>query len=440
MRHGPSLVSRAALCAALLVLNFNAAAPAATAPAGAVLSEAPAAVVDDAIITQHALETRVRRTAVMQGATQVSADSLRLLADRILQQMIDEKLERHELEKEMRERKIKTLILSDKELDGALLDIAQGYNLRSVDALLTEIRNISDGDVEDFKEQVRMELSWDQWIRGIYRTRLLISEAQIDAYEKTFAEDSRKTQYLVNEIVLEPSRITGGEAAILSSGADLVASMRRGESNFSSIATQFSSSPSAVNGGNLGSIVQGELPAPVDAALTQMKVGDISDPIRTPNGFYIIKLEAKREPSSEVLATLKQAQIALPAGSSAQAEQTARARLNQVRDRISGCSSVEDAARRVQDVSVSDLGETNLAELLPVFRDGVVNLSVGQASQPLRSEAGLHVLVVCGKRQGGEQAPTRAQIQELLFDEQLNLVKRRAIRDLRAQATILRSQ
>lgn len=434
MRQGPSFISRAALCAALLLLNINAAAPV-VAPQSPAMVEAPAAVVNDEVVTRYALLQRIRLNILTNGGTPPSAEALPLLQEQTLNQIIEEILQRQELLKEQRERKIKSLLISDKELEDAVAQVAAN-NQASKEVFLRELGGLAD----TFKEYLRTDLSWDNWIRGIYRSRLAVSEQQVDQYERTLAAKARLTQYLVDEILLEPARITGGEQAILASAPALVAQVRQGQVRFEALANQYSSAASAPNGGVLGGVTLGELPPEVDAVLTQMRPGEVSDPIRTSQGYYIIRLRAKREPSNEILATLKQVQIPLPAGASAQDEQAARARLTQVRNQIAGCSSVETAARRVSGVSVSDLGETNLAELLPVFRDGVVALNIGQASQPLRSEAGLHVLVVCAKREGGEAALTRDEIRETLFDEQLALTKRRAIRDLRSQATIFRPQ
>jgi peptidyl-prolyl cis-trans isomerase SurA len=61
---------------------------------------------------------------------------------------------------------------------------------------------------------------------------------------------------------------------------------------------------------------------------------------------------------------------------------------------------------------------------------------VGGFSDPIRTEAGLHVLAVCGKRAGGANAVSREQIERRLYFQQLSLIARRYMRDLRNAATI----
>jgi len=64
-------------------------------------------------------------------------------------------------------------------------------------------------------------------------------------------------------------------------------------------------------------------------------------------------------------------------------------------------------------------------------------LKVGQISDPLRTAAGLHILGICGKRSGGDdEATSRDQIENRLFSQQLSMIARRYMRDLRNSATI----
>ena len=55
---------------------------------------------------------------------------------------------------------------------------------------------------------------------------------------------------------------------------------------------------------------------------------------------------------------------------------------------------------------------------------------------PIRTDAGMHLIAVCGKRQGGANAPSHDQIENRLRGQQLALISKRYLRDLRNQATI----
>ncbi|OYW74507.1 MAG: hypothetical protein B7Z26_11400, partial [Asticcacaulis sp. 32-58-5] len=61
---------------------------------------------------------------------------------------------------------------------------------------------------------------------------------------------------------------------------------------------------------------------------------------------------------------------------------------------------------------------------------------VGQTTAPMRNDAKMNLLVVCDKRLAGENAPTRAQIEDRLVNQRLSMLGRRYLRDIRNQATI----
>ena len=74
--------------------------------------------------------------------------------------------------------------------------------------------------------------------------------------------------------------------------------------------------------------------------------------------------------------------------------------------------------------------------MAPAFRQAVENLEAGQISGPIRTNAGLHILAVCGKRAGGAESLTAEQIESRLYGQQLSMIARRYMRDLRTSATI----
>ena len=62
---------------------------------------------------------------------------------------------------------------------------------------------------------------------------------------------------------------------------------------------QFSDSPSAANGGNLGWINTGKLPSVLETNLKKMKPGQISEPIWLGDGYYILKLQQTFNPQKD---------------------------------------------------------------------------------------------------------------------------------------------
>jgi len=154
------------------------------------------------------------------------------------------------------------------------------------------------------------------------------------------------------------------------------------------------------------------------------------------DGVYIIYLKDKRSGAGETLVNLKQAAIALPTAASAADIEAARVKLEGLRAQIKGCENIETASKTVPGVVAGDLGEAEINDLAPQFRQAAESLKVGEVSAPIRTNVGLHLVAVCGKRASGGQQVNRDQIENRLYGQQLSMISRRYMRDLRTSATI----
>jgi peptidyl-prolyl cis-trans isomerase SurA len=101
-----------------------------------------------------------------------------------------------------------------------------------------------------------------------------------------------------------------------------------------------------------------------------------------------------------------------------------------------GCASLQAAAQGATGVQVGDLGETEVKDLAPAFRDAVEKLQPNQISDPVRTPAGLHLIAVCGRSVGGSDIPTKQEIATNLKLRELSLIERRELRNLRLAATV----
>jgi peptidyl-prolyl cis-trans isomerase SurA len=133
---------------------------------------------------------------------------------------------------------------------------------------------------------------------------------------------------------------------------------------------------------------------------------------------------------------LKQAAVSLTPTASAGDVEAARVKLESIRVAAKGCDDLEAVAQRAGGVVGGDLGEAEISDLAPQFREAAEKLNVGQISEPIRTNAGLHLVAVCAKRASGPQALDHEQIENRLFGQQLTMVSRRYMRDLRNNATI----
>jgi peptidyl-prolyl cis-trans isomerase SurA len=178
------------------------------------------------------------------------------------------------------------------------------------------------------------------------------------------------------------------------------------------------------------------MPAEVEAVLDQLPPGQLSPPIATQDGVYIIFLRDKRAGSNVTMVTLKQAAIPLAEDASAEQVQAAAAELEALRPKVTGCADLEAKAAEDPGILAGDLGEAEISGLAEGFQQAISTTRDGQLSQAIRTPMGLHLIMVCGRRTSGAQLPTPEQVESRLISIQLSNISKRILRDLRLTATI----
>lgn len=161
----------------------------------------------------------------------------------------------------------------------------------------------------------------------------------------------------------------------------------------------------------------------------------MTQPITTDEGVFIYYLREKTDGNSDSVMSLKQAAVAVGPDASASQVEAAQKALESFRASPKSCGALTDTTL-ANNVVVTDLGETPLSELRDDYAAALKPLEVGQMTAPMRNDANMNVLVVCDKRLAGDNAPTKAQIEDRLVNQRLSMLGRRYLRDVRNQATI----
>lgn len=404
----------------------------APAPRAAPQGEAIAAVVNDEIISTYDLRQRLLLLLIQSGVQPTEAQLVQFQRE-ALRNLVDERLQLQELRRQETERKIPgKLISTEAQVDAALARIAQqsNYTVPQLTQLLAE----AGVNVQTMRDRLRAQTSWERWIGGRFGQYIRIGQDQVQATIQRINEASSRPSYRISEIFIDATRV-GGQAEALNGAGQLVAQIQQG-APFPAVARQFSAAATAASGGDAGWLQDTELDPQVLAAVQQMEPGQLSQPIPTAEGVYIVQLQDKRAGVGAAVVGLKQAAVRLPADAPEAELAAARVRLTSLRGQITGCSDLEAKAGAVQGVVASDLGETEISQLDGPFQQAAQRLSVNQVSEPIRTEVGLHLVAVCTKRAGGSEAPAADQVEDRLYGQQLAMASRRYMRDLRNSATI----
>jgi len=427
---GRKLKMRRMICAASVLLaamsasatsaqEFPATPPAAVAP----LAEGVAAVVNDEIISTYDLRQRMTLMIATSGV-RVNEQNLPQIQQRALQSLIDERLQMQELKRF-------EVNIPDAQVDAELRDLAQRNNT-TPEALFSSLAQVG-VEPATLRNQIRAQIGWGFLVRERFRNRARVGEDQIDATLQRIAAASTKPRYLIGEIFIDAARVGGMNEAM--TGANQLFEQLVAGAPFQAVARQFSSAPSAVRDGNAGWVMQGDMPTEVDYALQQMQAGQLSRPIQTQDGVYIVYLrEVRAGGAATTLVSLKQAAIRLDPTASETDVQAASARLASIQPRAN-CDTLEDEAKRI-DAIYADLGEQDLNGLNAQIREAAAPLEAGQVSGPVRTEIGVHLVAVCGKRTASADMPSREEVGSRMIGEQLSMFARRYLRDLHNSATI----
>ncbi|MFT4913640.1 MAG: peptidyl-prolyl cis-trans isomerase SurA [Brevundimonas sp.] len=382
------------------------------------------ATVNDSIITGFDLRQRMLLVIAMTQV-QPTDENIPAIQQEALNVLIDERLQAQEIAT------YEDLIISDAEVDAEIAAMAQEVGTNPE----TYLGFLAQGGIrpQTVREQLRVSIGWRSLVGGRFASRARVSRGQVEQVMRQLAESASKPQYLIGEIYIEAARV-GGQQQALDGASQLVQQMVQG-APFQAVAQQFSAAPSAVRGGDAGWVVQGTVQPALQTALDQLNVGQLSRPIPVEGGVYIIYMRDKRDSSASSLVQLKQVMVRLPETASEAEIAAATARLTALQPQLT-CDNMLARATSEEGLLGSDLGEAEVPSLAPQFQQVARSGAVGSVSTPLRTPLGVHLLAVCGRRAGGIEAPTFRDVEGRLRGQNLAMLGRRYIRDLRADALI----
>jgi peptidyl-prolyl cis-trans isomerase SurA len=408
---------------------ISAPAPARSAPRPN-LSGGVAALVNDDVISTYDLGQRALLLIVTSGVP-ATAENMPQIQEEALRSLIDEHLQLQELHKLEKEQKF-SIVADDEEVNDALRQLAKDNN-STLEELKRDFAKVG-LDMQTLREQLRAQISWNRMISGRYSTRVRVGSDQIAMALQRMKQAADKPHYQISEIFIDASR-AGGLTEAANGAQQLITQIQQG-APFAAVARQFSSAPTAAAGGDMGWVAATELPSEISHAVDQMRPGEISQPIPVNDGVYIVQLRDRRAGGTSTTVSLKQAAVRLAADAPADKVAAAQKTLEAFSTSGATCADLESKAAAFPDIVAGDLGESNVNDLSADFRSAADSLAPNQFSMPIRTPVGLHLLMVCARHESHAKDPTREEVENRLFAQQMSMLSRRYLRDLRNSATI----
>lgn len=403
-------------------------------------SDGVAAIVNDQMISEYELRQRIFLFVATSGL-QPTPDMLTRLRGQVLRQLEQEQLE-------IQEARHKGITVSPADVDKSIDQITT-ENHMTKDQLVDLLKK-GGVDIATLRGQIAVQLAWQKAVQDEFQDRINITSDQVDAALARLQEGANKPHFLVSEIFLAVEN-PDVDAKVLKDAQDLETQLRSG-AGFATVARQFSQSPTAASGGDLGWVYEGQLPTEIDDAVQHMQAGTISAPIRSAGGYYILGLRERQEgagtripdpATQKPVGPLTVARILLPLGAtpSKQLKEKAVAIATQIREHLNGCDTLPKLAQQVHGMVVQDLSKMGLkiTDLSSDIQEAIGKAGPGQATPPFMSQAGVEMMVRCDKRAATITAytvPTREQVEEQLFEQQITLLARRYLRDLQRNANV----
>jgi peptidyl-prolyl cis-trans isomerase SurA len=146
---------------------------------------------------------------------------------------------------------------------------------------------------EDFKDNLRTEIITQQVIQREVGSHMNIGKDEEQRfYQQHKSELARNEAVRLSEILISTEQAGDDQQKIEAAkakAADVLKQVRAG-GDFAEIAKKESQDPSAAQGGDLGPFERGKLAKQLEDLTFGMKKGDVSDVIRTKQGFVILKV------------------------------------------------------------------------------------------------------------------------------------------------------
>jgi len=375
-------------------------------------------VVNEDVITRHELDTRlavVVRQLKKQGTL---LPEPAVLERQILERMIGDMLQT-QFAKET------GLRIDDAQLDKALTRIAQQNKLASLAAFRNKLEQ--DGiDFNKFREEIRTEILTTRLREREVDSKLVISENEIENYLKNQSKQAGKGEelQLAHIMVVVPEQASAEKIQTYRLKAEQALAKLRAGAPFAQVAAGYSDAGDALQGGNLGWRSADRIPGMFVEAIQKMKPGEVSEILRSPNGFHILKLVDRRSKDAPLVITQTHARHILIKTSELVPENEAKNRLSEIKQRIdNGADFAAQAKLYSEDGSAAqggDLGWLSPGETVSEFEGPMDALKVKQISGLVQSGFGWHLIQVLERRDTDVSA------------EQKKLQARNAIRTFRS--------
>lgn len=422
------LKTTALICAIFLVATASHAQTRELSTSGGALDKI-AAVVNDGVVLVSDLELQTDQIATRLRDQKTELPPRNVLRKQVLDRMVLQEIQLQRADRA-------GIRVTDDMVNNAMNDVAKQNNINFDD--LPKALAAQNIDYRDYRDEVRKDMILQLLRQRDVLSRINISPRELEqqlAREQNLPD--KNSEYNLSHILVSvPVAATPEQLSAREARAREVYEKAKNGGNFAQLAVTYSDSSTNIEGGSLGWRAAAQLPSIVSDSIPKLHAGEVTEPLRTPSGFHIFRLNEVRGGSANPVIQQVHARHILLKTNELEDDETVRQRLSKIRDRV--VNGKEDfitiASATSQDTGSAtaggDLGWVGPGTFVPEFEKQLSELKDNEISQPFKTQYGWHIIQLLGRREHDATDDVRrnrafAALREAKAEEETELWLRR---------------
>ncbi len=389
------------------------------------------AIVEEDVILASELDRAVNNILAQFAGRSTQLPPRAVLESQVLERMIFIRLQVQRAEST-------GIRVSDPELDQAVMRIAQENNT-SIDQMRASLER--DGfSYEDFRKTMREELQVQRLRQRYVQTRVQVTDTEVDILLASGGLKRGEVR-LAHILVGVPDGAAPPQIQAAREKAERVSAEIAGGLDFASAAIRFSDGQQALEGGDLGWRRFDEVPNVFADMITALRKGEITQPMRGPSGFHILKMVDERAASAQIVREFNARHVMVRTDELVSSDD-ALGIVRSVRERLVGGEDFGALAKEFSNDTTSanlggDMGWFEVGAYGTRVAQVIESLADGDLSEPFQTEAGWHVMQRLATREADRTDDrAREQARETIRTRKADEEYANFLRQLRGEAFV----
>ena len=426
MKSTPTTFRQVALSGLVVLLAFATIAMTTASPARAQSGLGIAAVVNDEVISILDLDARISLSIAL-SRIENTQETRQRLAPQVLRTLIDEKLQRQEAKR-------LEIKISSSEVTRAIGFIENQNKMPPGE--IEKIVASAGIPMSVFAQKTEVEIAWQTVVRNVLSPRIQVGADEISDVIEQIKANAGKPEYLLAELYLPVDR-PEDEENVRKTAVRLLEQIKSG-APFQNLVRNFSGSPSAAIGGDMGWVPKEDLDPDLAKVIITLSPGQVTIPIRALGGYYIMLLRDTRKGEGlgdKTTLKLSQFHKTLDPNAKKSDHERVAGKLKKEASNLTTCTQFEAAAKKTGSQLSGSLGQIEVSVLPEDMRAVLEDLPLNRSSEPVKTGGGVAVLMICDRKtEEVDMEKVRQNINKRLIMQRLQISERRYLLDLRRAA------